>query len=73
MSKDGLSIYLTVNGSEYQLPAGIKLYDALDKLGLQAQLVAIEYNGEILHRHLWSEQVLQDGDHLEIVTIVGGG
>jgi len=35
--------------------------------------VAVEYNGEILHRQFWAETEVQDGDRLEIVTIVGGG
>jgi sulfur carrier protein len=33
----------------------------------------VEYNGEILHRQYWSETEIQEGDKLEIVTIVGGG
>ncbi|HEY9704508.1 MAG TPA: sulfur carrier protein ThiS [Allocoleopsis sp.] len=35
--------------------------------------MAIEYNGEILHRQLWDETMIKEGDRLEIVTIVGGG
>jgi sulfur carrier protein len=35
--------------------------------------VAIEYNGEILHRQYWSGRVVEEGDVLEVVTIVGGG
>jgi sulfur carrier protein len=36
-------------------------------------LVAVEYNGEILHRQLWDTTYLRPNDRLEIVTIVGGG
>jgi sulfur carrier protein len=36
-------------------------------------LVAVEYNGEILHRQLWNTTYLHAHDKLEIVTIVGGG
>jgi sulfur carrier protein len=35
--------------------------------------VAVEYNGEILHRQLWETTHLRPDDRLEIVTIVGGG
>jgi len=42
-------------------------------LGLNPKLLAVEYNGEILHRQFWDETILQNGDRLEIVTIVGGG
>jgi sulfur carrier protein len=33
----------------------------------------VEYNGEILHRQFWEATMIQEGDRLEIVTIVGGG
>jgi sulfur carrier protein len=45
----------------------------LEQLGLNPRLVAVEYNGEILHRQFWSETEMKQGDNLEIVTIVGGG
>ncbi len=45
----------------------------LSFLGLNPRLVAVEYNGEILHRQFWDDTILKDGDRLEIVTIVGGG
>lgn len=73
MSKDDLSILLTVNGADYSLPMGITLPELLVKLGFKEKLVAIEYNGEILHRQFWGNTVLQAGDNLEVVTIVGGG
>jgi len=47
--------------------------ELLLSLGLNPRLVALEYNGEILHRQFWEQTNLQAGDRLEIVTIVGGG
>jgi sulfur carrier protein len=47
--------------------------ELLEKQNLNPRLIAIEYNGEILHRQFWPEQIIEDGDRLEIVTIVGGG
>jgi len=35
--------------------------------------VAVEYNGEILHKQFWDITLIQEGDILEVVTIVGGG
>lgn len=37
------------------------------------RLIAVEYNGEILHRQFWTETQIKNGDCLEVVTIVGGG
>jgi sulfur carrier protein len=36
-------------------------------------LVVVEFNGEILPRQRWGQQLVADGDQLEVVTIVGGG
>lgn len=49
------------------------MIELLQHLGLNPRLVAVEYNGEILHRQLWENTIIQNSDRLEIVTIVGGG
>ena len=66
-------IKLQVNGETRTCPERCRLPDLLQKLGFNPRLVAVEYNGEILHRQLWSETQIQEGDRLEVVTIVGGG
>ena len=66
-------ITLVVNGETRSSSPQILLPDLLQQLGFNPRLVAVEYNGEILHRQFWSETKVQEGDRLEIVTIVGGG
>lgn len=66
-------ITLQVNGEPRICAAALPLPDFLTQLGLNPRLVAVEYNGEILHRQFWQNTALQAGDRLEIVTIVGGG
>lgn len=66
-------IQLQVNGEPQTCPESLSLPDFLGQLNLNPKLVAIEYNGEILHRQFWQTTQLQTGDCLEIVTIVGGG
>jgi sulfur carrier protein len=66
-------IELHVNGELKTSPLGASLADLLTQMGLNPQLVAVEYNGEILQRGYWGETILQGGDRLEVVTIVGGG
>lgn len=66
-------ITLQVNGEPRQCPAETSLPELLELLGLNPRLVAVEYNGEILHRQFWADTQMQAGDRLEIVTIVGGG
>ncbi|MDJ0618269.1 MAG: sulfur carrier protein ThiS [Calothrix sp. MO_192.B10] len=67
------SITLQVNGEARSLPSPMVLPDVLQQLGFNPRLVAVEYNGEILHRQFWHSTTIQAGDRLEVVTIVGGG
>ncbi|WP_242540972.1 sulfur carrier protein ThiS [Phormidium pseudopriestleyi] len=66
-------IALQVNGEKKSCPPGVNLPQFLEHLGLNPRLVAVEYNGEILHRQFWETTQMHQGDRLEIVTIVGGG
>ena len=67
------AITLQVNGEPQECLSGTRLPQLLQQLGMNPRLVAVEYNGEILHRQFWDETELQGGDRLEVVTIVGGG
>jgi sulfur carrier protein len=66
-------VTLQINGDSKTCPAQLSLPELLLHLGLNPRLVAVEYNGEILHRQFWEATQMQAGDRLEIVTIVGGG
>lgn len=66
-------IILQVNGETRSCSTQTLLPDLLQQFGFNPRLVAVEYNGEILHRQFWPETQMQPGDRLEIVTIVGGG
>lgn len=67
------TINIQVNGESHTCVAQTALLDLLNQLELNPRLIAVEYNGEILHRQYWTETQIQSGDRLEIVTIVGGG
>ena len=64
---------IQVNGNEVECVAGMGLLQLFVQLKMNPKLVAIEYNGEILHRQFWEDKRIVDGDVLEVVTIVGGG
>lgn len=66
-------ITVRVNGEYRTCSSQMKLPNLLEHLGFNPRLIAVEYNGEILHRQFWPETVVQEGDNLEVVTIVGGG
>lgn len=67
------TITVQVNGESHSCSESTSLPELLTQLNLNPRLLAVEYNGEILHRQYWSSTYLQSGDRLEIVTIVGGG
>lgn len=67
------SLKLQVNGETRSCFEETTLPDLLVQLGYNPRLVAVEYNGEILHRQYWEQTKIQQNDRLEIVTIVGGG
>jgi sulfur carrier protein len=66
-------ITLSLNGETRTCSSLIPLPDILQELGFNLRLIAVEYNGEILHRQFWSNTKIHQGDRIEVVTIVGGG
>jgi len=67
------SLELQVNGETRTCVEETNLPNLLLQLGYNPRLVAVEYNGEILHRQFWEDTKIKSNDKLEIVTIVGGG
>ena len=66
-------VTLQVNGESQSCAMETTLPQLLEQLKMDPRLVAVEYNGEILHRQFWETTVMQTDDRLEVVTIVGGG
>ncbi|ASC69938.1 Thiazole synthase [Halomicronema hongdechloris C2206] len=73
MTSSASTVQIQVNGEPHTCSAPITLPQLLEQLGFNPRLVAVEYNGEILHRQFWPQTHIQGGDRLEVVTIVGGG
>ena len=66
-------IALTVNGERRELEGPIKLPAFLKNLAVDPRYVAVARNGDVLPREEWPQTILQDGDVLEVVRMVGGG
>lgn len=64
---------ITVNGAPRELEAGTTVAQLLRVLKMQPKYVAVERNLELLPRREHEACVLQEGDQLEVVTLVGGG
>lgn len=70
------SLNLILNGQQRSfetLAPEASLSSLVAELGLKADRVAIERNGEIVPRSEWGSVALQNDDRLEMVHFVGGG
>ncbi len=63
----------TVNGEARTLPESLTVAELLQRLGYDRRRVAVEVNGEVVPAVRHEEQTLAPADHIEIVTLVGGG
>ncbi|MBX9895974.1 MULTISPECIES: sulfur carrier protein ThiS [unclassified Nitrosomonas] len=66
-------VQLSINGQLQQFESPINVAQLVDHLSLKGKRIAIERNGEIVPRSRFSEELLVNGDHIEVVVAVGGG
>ncbi len=66
---------LQINGQprNLDLTPHATITELLGHLAIKLDRVAVEHNGNIVSRTLWSTVALASGDRLEIVHFVGGG
>ena len=67
------SFEVVVNGATRSIAPGTTVADLVALLGLGGRRVAVERNREVVPRARHGEVGLEPGDHLEVVTFVGGG
>jgi sulfur carrier protein len=66
-------VNIVVNGEPRSVASGTTLAQLLETLRLDPRSLAVELNLDVIPRGRHAQCVLQDGDRLEIVTLVGGG
>ena len=66
-------ISVSINGNTHQFDTPISVAALLEQMQLGGKRIALERNGEIVPRGRFTQQMLADGDKLEIVVAVGGG
>ena len=66
-------IKFILNGKIFEFENDMSVYDFLAENGHELKFIAIERDGEILPKKLWSEHFMSEGKAYEIVTLVGGG
>ncbi|HSR90120.1 MAG TPA: sulfur carrier protein ThiS [Gemmatimonadales bacterium] len=68
-----MTLTLTVNGEPRAIEGPATLADLLHQLDLDARMVVVELNREIVRRPRLADTGLQNGDSVELVHFVGGG
>ncbi len=66
-------IPIMLNGAPHQVPPDHTLDQLIAALALQHQALALAVNRTVVPRRNWPAQLLQAGDHVEIVRAIGGG
>ena len=66
---------IRVNGEERLIKSNtsISLNETIQLLGYSSNTVVVEVNKLIINSAEWKDKYIQNGDKLEIVSIVGGG
>ena len=64
---------ITVNGITHEFNSDITLQELLVRLELSDSLCAVEVNNTLISHKQRDEYKLQEGDTVEIVSLVGGG
>ena len=70
---ENATITIVCNGVARALCAGTTVAALLDELALPTRQVAVEINLDLVPRARHGQQVLAEGDRVEIVSLVGGG
>jgi sulfur carrier protein len=68
-----VTIDVVINGQPRTVNQGTSVAGLIGELGLSGKPVAVERNREVVPRALHGATLLAAGDHLEVVTFVGGG
>ena len=65
--------HVEVNGEPLEWRPGLRVEDLLEELGAGGPGVAVEKNRQVVPRSLHGKTLVEPGDKLEIVRLVGGG
>jgi len=64
---------IIINGEQREIIEQINLAELLKLLEMPAERIAVELNGEVVRRVVWTKTEIKENDCLEIVHFVGGG
>ncbi len=62
-----------VNGESRRIAQAVSVAELLEELDCAGRRVAVEINSAIVPRSVYTRQLVQPGDRVEIVHAIGGG
>jgi sulfur carrier protein len=68
-----VSVPITLNGDPAEVERGSTLAALLERLGVEPRRVVVEHNRRVLRAGDYENALLDAGDEVEIVQLVGGG
>jgi sulfur carrier protein len=63
----------TINGELRDLPEGLTMKGLLAHIAAPERGIAVAKNDRVVRRATFAEEVVQDGDRIEIIRAVAGG
>jgi sulfur carrier protein len=66
-------MHITVNGKIRDVVTALTVVELLESLGINPRSVVVERNLKIVDRTVFNAEVLEAGDCIEIIRLVGGG
>jgi len=66
-------INITVNGAAVQIESPMSVATLLVTVDVPPNYLAVEVNADVVPREDYALTLVQDGDQVEVVTLVGGG
>jgi sulfur carrier protein len=64
---------ILLNGERKDIQDAGNVAELMKRYRMSPQTVLIEHNGVALRPREWRQQVLSDGDRIEIIRVVAGG
>jgi sulfur carrier protein len=62
-----------VNGEAFETFENSCINDLILSLNLNAEGVIVMINETVIKQYLWKETLLEEGDRIELVSLIGGG
>jgi thiamine biosynthesis protein ThiS len=66
-------IRVRLNGEERSFEPGLTVARMLEELGRAPKWAAVERNRQVVPRTSYETSIVEDGDVIEVVQLVGGG